>query len=355
MKINCCDHSKWSGAITYTNAINADPVAAAFVNTFTGHEYGSLPTTPLNTTKNTWMSEWASANSTAFNDSWDKTENGSNQNNGIHLANDISAALTKANVSAYVYWYADSVGLTGGFFSLTATTNNPSYVLTKRLWAIGGFARFVRPGAYRVPATTNNSNLAITAFINTNGNKVINVVNNATTIVNTNLTLDAASANATPTAYFTDENNSVAPTNIASVTGTTLSAAFAPRSMTSIVLTSAPVSGTVQLITVNTLTKFGDGSYQATVKISNTGTGTARDVQLTTAELGSTAGSTMPTAALPFTVGDIAPGASTTVTVNYPASAGTSGSPTVEKITGSYTGGVFGNGTFGGSSRVTLP
>ena len=151
------------------------------------------------------------------------------------------------------------------------------------------------------------------------------------------------------------QTDSVALTNIATIAGTTLSAAFAPRSMTSIILTTAPISGTVQLMTVNSLEKFGDGSYQATVKITNTGTGTARDVQLTAADLGSTAGSTMPTAALPFTVGDIAPGASTTAAVNYPSSAGTSGTQTVEKITGSYTGGIFGNGTFGGSMRVTLP
>ena len=56
--------------------------------------------------------------------------------------------------------------------------------------------------------------VTISVFTNTNGDKVIDVVNTATTIVNANLTPDGNSANAISTAYFTDENNSVALTNV---------------------------------------------------------------------------------------------------------------------------------------------
>jgi hypothetical protein len=102
---------------------------------------------------------------------------------------------------------------------------------------------------------------------------------------------------------------------------------------------------TVQIITTATLAKLGDGSYQATVTIKNNGTGTAQNVVLTGALLGSATGSPLPSA-----VGNIAAGSSQQVTINFPSSAGSSGSGTVEKYSGTYNG-----GTFVGSIRAVLP
>jgi glucosylceramidase len=353
LKIVCCDHSNWTGAKQYDTAVNSDPVAAAFVTTYSGHEYGATATSALVTgsTKHSWMSEWASANATAFNDSWDMRENNSTANNGMNLAMDISRALTQGNVSAYLYWYGDSTGATGGFFSLSATSNATSFMLTKRLWALADFARFVRPGAYRVPATTSNSQTVITAFRNTNGNKVINLLNQNTSAVNLLLTLDASTASWLPTTYVTDENNAIAPVSgIAGVTGNTLSVTLSPRSMTSVLLAPPKVSGSVQLLTSATLQKFGDGSYQATVKVSNLGTGTASQVELDSSSLGSAAGDTLPTAPLPYQLGDIAPGSFAIFVVNFPASAGNSGAAAAERYMGSYDG-----GSFSGSMRAVLP
>jgi hypothetical protein len=83
----------------------------------------------------------------------------------------------------------------------------------------------------------------------------------------------------------------------------------------------------------------------ATITATNTGTGTASNVQLTSVLLGSTA----PTTALP-NLGNIAPGGSAAAVVRFPATAGLSGSPSVLRVTGSYTG-----GNFTSSTRVTLP
>jgi hypothetical protein len=108
---------------------------------------------------------------------------------------------------------------------------------------------------------------------------------------------------------------------------------------------SAVVSGTVQLVTRATLTKVS-GGYQATVTITNNGTGTAQNVQLTGAVLGSASGSP-----LPQVFGNIAPnGGSASAIVTFPASAGNSGAATAEKYSGSYT-----TGNFSTSIRATLP
>ena len=88
------------------------------------------------------------------------------------------------------------------------------------------------------------------------------------------------------------------------------------------------------------------GSYLATVTVTNTGTGTAQNVVLTSAVLGSASGTpgSQPLISIPPS-GGIA-----VATVAFPASAGAPGAAAVEKFTGTYTG-----GTFGGSFRATLP
>jgi uncharacterized protein len=101
----------------------------------------------------------------------------------------------------------------------------------------------------------------------------------------------------------------------------------------------------VQLLTSATLIPLGDGSYQAIVTVKNDGTGTAQEVKLSGATLGGATGS-----AIPVALGDIQPGASAIAVIAFPSSAGSPGSPAIERYTGTYTG-----GSFGGSFRVTLP
>jgi hypothetical protein len=112
-----------------------------------------------------------------------------------------------------------------------------------------------------------------------------------------------------------------------------------------LVIDTPATEGTVKLLTTASLYAAGDGSYQAVLTVKNTGTGTAQAVELTGAALGSVAGTASPAA-----LGDIQPGGSAITTVAFPASAGAPGTASVERYTGTYTG-----GTFGGSLRATLP
>lgn len=107
-----------------------------------------------------------------------------------------------------------------------------------------------------------------------------------------------------------------------------------------------PIAGTVTLGTKSVLTKLPGGGYQTVLTVTNSGTGTAVNVQLTGITLGSASG-----APVPQTLGDIAPnGGTASVTVTFPATAGASGTGTTERYSGSYTG-----GTFSGGIRVSLP
>jgi len=81
------------------------------------------------------------------------------------------------------------------------------------------------------------------------------------------------------------------------------------------------------------------------VTVKNTGTGTAANVQLTTATLGATSGSI-----LPASLGSIAGGGSASVAISFPGSTGSDGAAVAEKLAGTFTG-----GTFTGSFRAQLP
>jgi predicted extracellular nuclease len=108
--------------------------------------------------------------------------------------------------------------------------------------------------------------------------------------------------------------------------------------------TGVDAQGNPVLVTTAVLTASGS-NYSATVTIKNNGTGTAHNVTITTATLGSASGTP-----IPASLGDILPGASATATVVFPSSAGAPGAATAERYTGTYTG-----GTFGASIRATLP
>jgi hypothetical protein len=101
----------------------------------------------------------------------------------------------------------------------------------------------------------------------------------------------------------------------------------------------------VVLTTTATLAKVS-GGYQATIKITNSGSAPATNVLLTTATLGVASGSP-----LPQSLGTLAAGGgSVTFTVTFPQSAGSDGATVVEKYAGTYTG-----GSFTGSLRAVLP
>jgi hypothetical protein len=105
------------------------------------------------------------------------------------------------------------------------------------------------------------------------------------------------------------------------------------------------VAGTVSLTTAQSMTLQPDGSYLVTVTVTNSGTGAAQNVAITSVAVGSVRATTLPDA-----LNGIAAGSSATATFSLPANAGAPNGHVVLTISGSYTG-----GTFGGSYRATLP
>jgi hypothetical protein len=105
-------------------------------------------------------------------------------------------------------------------------------------------------------------------------------------------------------------------------------------------------SPTVIITTTAVIGGSHTGGYTATITVKNTGTGTASNVTLTAATLGSATGTPLPQGPV-----NVAPGSSTVFLVSYPGSVGLDNSAVSEKYSGTYTG-----GSFAASVRsVTLP
>jgi glucosylceramidase len=222
-KVVCCDSFGWNQQKSYSRAIEADPTARTLVDTHAGHAYASPVVAPLPTQKRTWMSEW-SPNGTTWNTNWD---DGSGYD-GFTVASAVHDAFTKGNVNGYVYWYGASTGATRGLIQLDGGT----YHVSKRLWALAQYSRFIRPGATRIGATTSDANLKVSAYRNTDGSVTVVALNASTSahqvsyaLRNTGITTGAA------TPYLTNSSNSTAQQPAVAVTGGSLTATVPARSL----------------------------------------------------------------------------------------------------------------------------
>ncbi|WP_155057980.1 cellulose binding domain-containing protein [Streptomyces blattellae] len=231
----CCDAVGWEGQRGYSAAIQSDAEAARWVSVHTGHSYSSEPASPLASGGDpTWMSEWAPSTPT-WNTSWDDGSTGS----GFALAQKIHTALTGGNVSAYLYWYGVSSSNTAAFIQSDGT----NYSVSKRLWAMGSYSRYIRPGATRIGASTSDGNLRLSAFRNTDGSVVVVALNAAGTATPVSYALqNTGVTTGTATPYLTGSSNSMTEQSPIAVGGGAFTATVPARSLATYVIRPGEVT-----------------------------------------------------------------------------------------------------------------
>ena len=139
--------------------------------------------------------------------------------------------------------------------------------------------------------------------------------------------------------------------------GQTLSVTFTPTDAVnystanaSVLINVIPISSggsPANLVTTSVLTRDSNtGQIVVTITIANAGGTTAPAVQITAVSIAGTQTTTV----VPIALGNVAPGAQVQTVVRIPGTAGVSGARSTLTISGTVTG-----GTFGGTTRVTLP
>jgi glucuronoarabinoxylan endo-1,4-beta-xylanase len=219
------DVSVWGNAWGFGNAVLNDSVAAPYLDVIAVHQYAGI-SAPQITSKPIWETEQSSF------EGFDPTII-----NGIGVARWIHDAITIGNVSAWHYWWLIRNGQADNE-ALTDTNQQ-----TKRMWAMGNFSKFVRPGYMVIGTTGAPVNVSVTAYKNTStGAFVIVAINQNGGAVPVNITFNGTSASSV-TPWVTSSSLNLAQQSPLAVSAGSFSTTLPGYSVTSFVGTGSAGSG----------------------------------------------------------------------------------------------------------------
>ena len=164
--------------------------------------------------------------------------------NGVYYGQRVFLFMTVAQANAWHYWW-----LVNGLLDANAAP-------TKRLFTIGNYSRFVRPGYYRIDVANNNPVTSISAYRDTNsGDFAIVAVNPDPVAVTQVFNLTNFTANSV-TPWITSSNLSLASQSPVAVTNASFTYALPAMSVVSFVGEGyvAPASITISNVLYNPTT-----------------------------------------------------------------------------------------------------
>ena len=226
----------WYGFPSYFTAIQSDALAYKYVSIFAGHRYGLGPDSnnaavvaankaiAADPSKEYWQTEVDTG--TASGDS-----TGDGIASALLMAKQMHADLTVANLNAWHLWWVYNASGNGGCLYDTSTNT-----WTKRLWVMGNFSRFVRPGYMRVSTSgTVPSGVLLTAYKNpADGTVVLVAINNNTTATPLSLFVSGA-VPCTVTPWLTSASDNLAAKSPIMVSNGRFSASLPAQSVTTFV------------------------------------------------------------------------------------------------------------------------
>jgi len=199
----------------------ADDAAAANIDIVGGHIYGGglfRYTNAFNRGKEVWMTEHYT-NSNTDGDIWSGTVG------AMGVAKEMHDCMAIADYSAYIWWY-----LRRYYGPLHDATD----LITKRGYVMAQFAKYIRPGYYRIDATQNpQTNIYVSAYTGS-GKTVIVAINTGTTAVNQTFTLQNGTI-ASLSAVRTSATESLVTLPAITITGSEFSASLPAESITTFV------------------------------------------------------------------------------------------------------------------------
>jgi O-glycosyl hydrolase len=232
-KAECCASIGWDAAQQDAAAIEADPVASHYTPLFTSHGYSAAPDSPLaGWNKQVWETEWTTFNGT-FDPQWD----GGNDS-GMAWAQNIYNGLVNANLNAFLFWWGIGDSTIVANDCCLVAINGSTVSSSGRLWAFANYARYIRPGAIRIGATSPDSAVEISAYKNTNGTVAIVALNTAATAQPVTYSLSGTGTpdGATVTPYLSNDSNDTAAQPPIPVRQGSFSATIPARSLVTYVL-----------------------------------------------------------------------------------------------------------------------
>jgi glucuronoarabinoxylan endo-1,4-beta-xylanase len=225
-KLLAPDVSSWTAAWGYTRAMLEDGAAEPYMNIIAVHQYRDM-SAPQTTARPIWQTEQSSL------DPFDP-----NIGNGLTVARWIHDAIVIGKVSAWHYWWliglnADNEGLIG---------YNRNARLTKRLYAVGNFSKFVRPGFMVVGVKGSPGGVSVSAYKNPGtGAFVIVAINQKGSETPVTLTVNGLTADSV-TPWVTSSSLNLVQQSAVAIVGDSFTTTLPASSVTSFVGGSDPSS-----------------------------------------------------------------------------------------------------------------
>jgi len=253
-KIMLAEDDNWQ--TNYYLTTMSDPAVATNVGIIACHDYDGSPPSilpvPLPRLANTNAAFWESEVSTynPFDGS---------MTNAIYWANRIHLFMTVAGVNAFNYWWL-IVENTNDNEGLTDLSGNPA----KRLYVLGNYSRFVRPGFYRI-GVSNNAPTWISAYKDpVSGNFAIVAANSSFNTVTQVFNLASFTASSV-TPWITSDTLSLSNQAPVGITNSAFAYALPPLSVVTFAGQSALPAIGVQQAGLNVVLSWPQGSLlQAT-------------------------------------------------------------------------------------------
>jgi glucuronoarabinoxylan endo-1,4-beta-xylanase len=210
----------WRGD-NYGNNILNDATVNPLVTVIATHDYDNA-----SSTSTTRPAPPAGANST--HRLWETEitySSGASITAGLDIARGIYAAVTSGGVNGWLYWW------TQAFMDGGSAASPP-----KRVYGMGNFSKFVRPGYVRVGITGTPSAVQIVPFLNpSDGTIAIVALNSGTSAQQVSFFVSGSGWPGTVTPYVTSASANLAADTAISVSGARFSGSLAAQSVTTFV------------------------------------------------------------------------------------------------------------------------
>lgn len=219
-----------SWAFGDASATIKDPNAAKYVSLMGVHDYGGTPT-PYSPAQDQGKHLWETEVS-------DFNAPDRRMDSALHYARLIHQALVNANVNAWHYWWLIDSPNNRDNEDLTMPNGKP----TKRLYMMGNFSRFIRPGYYRIAATAAPATgLLVSAYKNpTSGSFAIVAINSNRSKTSLHFSFRGFTAS-TVTPWVTDDSHNLAQRSVVSA-GSGFTYSLPPASLTTFTGAKASLS-----------------------------------------------------------------------------------------------------------------
>jgi glucuronoarabinoxylan endo-1,4-beta-xylanase len=226
------ESSRYGSLVSLAGETMGDPDAAAYVGINAWHDYDDAPsvTNPYaSQNKRYWETEVSAlpgVGPSLCGGCWDPSIA-----DALLWAQIVDNRIAVANANAWHYWR---------FIGLNPTDNegliNPSGPVSKRLYMLGNYSKFVRPGSYRIDAThTPQSGVLVSAYkTSASGALVIVVINQNSSNVSQSFELNGTTLSSV-TPWITSADLNLAEQAAVTVSGGSFTFVLPGSSITSFV------------------------------------------------------------------------------------------------------------------------